>query len=231
MKAGMHQPNFIPWMGYFYKIYKSDVFILGDDVQYSKENYINRNRIKTPQGDLWLSVPVKSGGNRYKINEVIISNETDWRARQLKTIEAFYKKAPYFSDYYDEFRSVLMQDWIKLSDLNISLIRNICKVLDIKTDIVISSHLKVEGSSTERIINTCKAVGADGYLSGSGGAKYQDEAMFTQNSIKLTYVNFKQKPYKQLWGEYAGNLSILDYIFNCGFDIKNFWSENEASGV
>jgi hypothetical protein len=223
MKIGIHQPNYIPWMGYFYKIYNSDVFVIGDAVQFSKDSFINRNRIKTPQGVLWLTIPVKQDSYKHLINEVIISNDTDWRARQLKSIEVFYKKAPYFGDYYDEFRTILMQDWRKLSDLNICLIKSICKALDINTEIVVASGINVEGSSTQRIINTCNALSADEYLSGSGGAKYQDEEMFEQNSIKLSYLDFKQMPYKQLWGDYTSNLSILDYIFNCGLDIKSFW--------
>lgn len=231
MKIGIHQPNYIPWMGYFYKIYKSDVFVIGDGVQFSKDGFINRNRIKTSQGALWLTVPVKQDSYKHLINEVIISNETDWKTKQLKSIEVFYKKAPYFSDYYEELRTIIMQDWVKLSDLNICMIKSICNVLNIETEIIIGSQLKVQGSSTERIINTCKAVGADEYLSGRGGTNYQDEEMFAQNSIKLTYLNFNQMPYKQLWGEYLENMSVIDYIFNCGFDIKTFWNKIEAADI
>ncbi|MGI6776574.1 MAG: WbqC family protein [Acetivibrionales bacterium] len=229
MRVAVHQPNYIPWMGYFYKIYKSDVFVILDDVQYVKRSFINRNKIKTHRGELWLTVPVSfTEGSRCKINRVNINNEQDWKHKHLQNIEINYKKSAHFNEYFAEFKSVLMQDWTKLSDLNIVLIKNICKVFGIGTDILCSSQLEVEGDSTERIINICKTLGADEYLSGSGGAKYQDEGMYHRHNIKLVYSNFVQEPYQQLWGDYIRNLSIIDYMFNCGLNIRDFWERTQA---
>lgn len=224
MVVSIHQPNYIPWTGYFYKIYKSDIFVFLDDVQYIRRGFINRNRIKTHQGVSWLTVPVENKGNYgCKINQIKIKNDPDWRKNHLRTIESNYKRSDYFNVLYDVLKDCLMANHDRLSDLNMDIIKNICKLLDIKTEMVLSSELNINTKGTERIISICKALGADEYLSGSGGAKYQDEKMFEENSIRLVYSDFRENPYKQLWGEFIGGLSVIDYIFNCGCDIKKIF--------
>jgi hypothetical protein len=222
MVVSVHQPNYIPWMGYFYKIQKSDMFVILDDVQYIRRGFINRNRIKTHQGISWLTVPVENKGNYgCDINEIKIKNDLIWKKDHLKNIEMNYKRSNFFNDYYDVFKSCLMKDYGRLAELNIDLIKTICRLLNIKTEMVLSSALNINETSTERIIGICEAFGADTYLSGSGGAKYQDEKMFEDHSIKLVYSHFTEKPYKQLWGDFSGGLSVIDYIFNCGYRIEN----------
>lgn len=231
MVVSVHQPNYIPWMGYFYKIKKSDIFVILDDVQYIKKGFINRNRIKTHQGISWLTIPVENKGNYgCNINEISIKNDLNWKEKHLKNIEMNYKKSDFFHDFYDVFKNCIMKDYDKLSKLNIDIIKAICQLLNIKTEMILSSALNIEETSTERIISICKAVGADSYLSGSGGAKYQDEKMFEDHSIKLKYSDFSEKQYKQLWGEFSGGLSIIDYIFNCGFKTENAWGNMKEEG-
>lgn len=217
MIVGIHQPNYIPWIGYFYKILNSDVFVILDDVQYIKNSFINRNKIKTPQGDCWLTVPVCYKGNfGSNINEVKINNELKWNDRHLKTISMNYSKAKYFNKYYEDIYNIIKSEYTYIDQLNINLITYFCKQLKIHTKIVKSSELNVNGNSTERLINICKTLKADTYLSGKGGEKYQDEDMYRKNGIKLIYTNFKHPFYTQLWGEFIPNLSILDLLFNCG---------------
>ena len=224
MVVSVHQPNYIPWLGYFYKIQNSDIFVILDDVQFIRRGFIHRNRIKSPQGGSWLTVPVESKGNYdCGINEIKIKNELDWKENHLRSIEMHYKRSDFFLDFYDVFKSCLMKDYDKLSDLNIGIIKTICRLLNIKTEIILSSEFNINETGTERIISICKAVGADTYLSGSGGAKYQDEKMFKDHSIKLVYSDFTDKPYKQLWGDFLGGLSVIDYIFNCGYKTENAW--------
>lgn len=222
MVVSVHQPNYIPWMGYFYKIQKSDIFVILDDVQYIRRGFINRNQIKTHQGFSWLTIPVENKGNyACKINEIKIKNDLDWKENHLKLIETNYKKSDFFNDFNQIFKSCLMMDYDKLYELNIDIIKIICHFLNIKTEFILSSALNINETSTERIISICKALGADSYLSGSGGTKYQDEKMFEDHSIKLLYSDFSEKPYKQLWGGFSGGLSVIDYIFNCGNKTKN----------
>lgn len=222
MVVSVHQPNYIPWMGYFYKIQNSDIFVILDDVQYIRRSFINRNLIKTHQGILRLTVPVENKGYYgCNINEIKIKNNLNWKQNHLKNIEMNYKRSEFFRDFYNIFKSCLLRDYEKLSELNIDIIKITCQLLNIKTEMILSSTLGINETSTERIISICKAIGADTYLSGSGGAKYQDEKLLEENSIKLVYSDFSEKPYKQLWGDFSGGLSIIDYIFNCGYSIEN----------
>lgn len=224
MIASIHQPNYIPWLGYFYKIYKSDVFVILDDIKYIKNSYINRNKIKTPQGSMWLTIPVVYKADlKLKINEVITKDELNWNEKHLKNIEMNYKKTKYFYDFYEVFRDLLLKDYKTICDLNIAIIKKICEVLNIDTEIKLSSELKVDGKSTERLINICKITGTDTYLSGKGGKKYQDEELFRKNNIKLMYSDYNEKKYEQLWGDFLKKMSILDFIFNTGFDIKRIF--------
>lgn len=221
MIVSMHQPNYIPWLGYFYKIYKSDVFVIADDVQYTKHSYINRNKIKTSQGSLWLTAPVNFKNSlKQNINQVKTKDKLIWKKKHLRTIEQYYKKAEFFNDFYELFRETLLKEYDTISDLNISMIKSICKLLGINTEIILSSELNVNGKKLERIINICKAVNVDIYLSGQGAKKYNDLQLFEENNIKLVYTDFKIIEYDQLWGDFIGNMSVIDYIFNCGFDIK-----------
>lgn len=224
MIVSVHQPNYIPWIGYFYKIYKSDIFVFMDDVQYIRKGFINRNRIKTHQGVSWLTIPVENKGNYgTDINKMKIRNDLQWQENHLKNIEMNYKRSDYFNDFNSIFKDCLIKDYDNLGQLNIYIIKSICRLLNIKTEIILSSELNIKETGTERIISICRAVGANMYLSGSGGSKYQDEKMFEDNSIQLVYSDFKEKQYKQLWGDFAGSLSVIDYIFNCGYEIEKAW--------
>ena len=224
MIVSIHQPNYIPWIGYFYKIRKSDIFVFLDDVQYIRRGFINRNRIKTHQGVSWLTVPVDSKGKyESNINEIEIRDDLNWKENHLRNIEMNYKRSDYFNDFFDIYKDCLMKNNDKLSELNIDIIKTICKLLNIKTEIVLSSELNIKETSTERLISICKLVGANKYLSGSGGSKYQDEKKFEDNSIELVYSDFHEKQYKQLWGDFTGSLSVIDYIFNCGYEIEKAW--------
>jgi hypothetical protein len=224
MVVSIHQPNYIPWIGYFYKIHKSDIFVFLDDVQYTRRGFTNRNRIKTHQGVSWLTIPVENKGNyESDINEMKIRNDLNWKENHLKNIEMNYKKSACFNDFYSVFKDCLNKNHENLSDFNIDMIKVICKLLNIKTEFVLSSELNIQETSTERLISICKVLGANKYLSGSGGSKYQDEKIFEDNSLQLVYSDFYEKQYKQLWGDFTGSLSVIDYIFNCGYNIEKTW--------
>jgi hypothetical protein len=222
MVVAIHQPNFLPWLGYFYKIAKSDVFVLLDNVQYSKNGFINRNKVKTPPGiELWLTVPVKSNGlSDLLIKDVHISNQIDWRKKHLQTLEMSYKRSRYFNQLYDDIKKVYYEvDWNNLCLFNISLLKMIIDKLDLKTQLITASELNVEGKSTQLLINIIKKLNGQTYLSGYGGSKYQDEDLFEKAGITLQYYDFKPPTYPQLWGNFISKLSVIDLLFNCGFEI------------
>ena len=222
MTVSIHQPNFIPWLGYFYKIAKSDVFVLLDDVQYTKNGFTNRNRIKTPQGELWLSLPIKQSGNfGQTINDCIIQQKEIAVKKNLNSIKLNYGKAKYFHQYFEQLCSLMNTDTESLAELNILLIQWVCECLDINTKIVRSSLLNLSGNeSTERLIEICSKLNGKIYLSGKGGFNYQDETLFEREKITLERSSFAPPVYHQLWGDFIGGLSIMDTLLNCGPDTK-----------
>ena len=214
--VGIHQPNFLPWIGYFYKIAKSDVFVLLDNVQYAKNSFINRNKIKTSQGAAWLTVPVSFKFGQL-INKVKINNETNWREKHLKTLEMNYKKAKFFEVVFNKIEQIYYsRDWGNLRNFNIELIKFAILYLRLNRKLVKASDLGVQGKGTELLIQITKKVNGDTYLSGFGGAKYQDEQLFVQEGIELKYYNFHHPKYDQCWKDFIPNLSIIDLFFNVG---------------
>jgi hypothetical protein len=195
---------------------KCNIFIFLDNVQFSKNSFQNRVKIKTPQGTQWLTVPVhfRFGQLTY---EVKIDNQTNWREKHLKTFEMNYKRAPFFDEVYFLLKDIYLKaKWTSLVDFNIELIMKICGYLDIKPNITMASTLGVEGKATELLIGLIKKVGGNIYLSGTGGMKYQDEERFKEEGIELVYSDFVHPIYPQLWGDFIGGLSIIDLLFNMG---------------
>jgi len=220
--VSIHQPNFLPWIGYFYKIINSDIFVFIDDVQYIKRSFINRNKIKTKDGSQYIKLSLLQKG-RYKqlINECELYNKDENVRIILNSIKTNYSKTNCFNKYFEEFEYILNTNTNNLAELNILLIKWILKILKIDVEIKRSSELNnVIGTSTERLASICKDVGGNVYLSGFGGIKYQDESIFNKYNIELKITDFKHPVYNQLWGEFVPNLSIIDLIFNYGEDSR-----------
>lgn len=218
MIISIHQPNFMPWLGYFYKIARSDIFVLLDDVQYTKNSYINRNRIKTPQGEMWITLPVmQSGSFGQNINHCVIQRKDEAVRKILNAVRLNYGRSPYFARYYTEFEDVMQSRTDYLSELNTELIRWACNRLGITTPLVTSSSLNVhKKNSTERLIEICKTLDCSTYLCGKGGTKYQDETLFAANGIAVNVSPFRRPVYSQLWGSFVPDLSVIDLLFNAG---------------
>jgi len=215
MIVAIHQPNFIPWLGYFYKIAKADVFVLLDDVQYTKNSFINRNRIKTPQGKLWLTIPViHSGQFGQLINEVKIQNPGRSLNKIIKSIESNYIKAPFFDEVFNIVETGLIQT-DNLAEINEAMIVEILGYLGVGTRIIRSSDLAInETNSSHRLVKICEVLGAKTYLSGFGSSNYQENEVFVKAGIKSEVYDFIHPEYTQLWGEFTHSLSILDVLFN-----------------
>ncbi len=218
MTVSIHQPNFIPWIGYFFKIYKSDTFVILDNVQFTKNSLINRNQIKTPQGAAWLTLPVEQSGKfGQTIKECRIHNKELTVKKTISTLQSNYSRAPYFKDHINKLSVLMNEAGESLCEMNISIIRWLIRELEIETKIVLSSDLDaVQGESTERLVSICEKLGATNYLAGLGAKKYQEDQLFKENNIEIINTPFKYPQYHQQWGDFTPNLTILDVLFNCG---------------
>jgi hypothetical protein len=213
----IHQPDYLPWLGYFYKISQTDIFVFLDDAQFSNEGAHNYHYIKTPQGTFRLKVPViQSLGN--KINEVKTRDDLGWKKKHLQSIEANYKKAPFFKEVFEPFAQILNKQYDTIADLNESIILFFCQELGIKTQFVKASELDVNSKREERVIDICCKLEGTIYYSGTGAKAYQVEDNFKAKGLELVYSNFKPFPYAQLWGEFHHNVSIIDFVMNNGYN-------------
>jgi len=213
----IHQPNYIPWQGFFYKMLKSDIIVFLDNVQYSKNGIINRNRIRTPNGAMWLTVPViTKHSSGQMISEVRIDRTSRWRKKHLNSLRQFYEKTPFFNDYESELEEIYDKEWDRLIDINRRTIEFIAKSLGIEIKTINASSLDVKGDGTERLVRICRELGAGVYLSGESGKGYMEIDRFKEAGIELRFTDFRQPEYKQMYDMFLPNLSALDILFNCG---------------
>ncbi|MDD5674538.1 MAG: WbqC family protein [Chitinivibrionales bacterium] len=219
MKIAIHQPQYMPWSGYFHKMASCDLFVFLDDVQFKKNEWQNRNRIRNAQGWQWLSVPTS-----YKfpqcINQVQISYEKEWRTNHLKSLEMCYSSAPGFKLYHSDVINFYGNGWATIDECNIASVNLLMKLLGISTPVERTSSYKFGHSATERLIEICRYFKADTYLAGAGGHDYMDVSLFVKAGINLEFQEFKCPVYPQYWRkreeDFIPNLSMLDLIFNCG---------------
>ena len=212
-----HQPNYIPWLGYFYKIYKSDVFVFLDDVQFIKKGMQNYHYIQTPNGPFRLKIPVKESRGDL-INEVITKDDLGWKQNHLRIIEENYKSAPFFKQVFFDYEEIVSKDYKNLSLMDISIIQFICKKLGILSNFISSSDLRLTSIKEERIIDIVKTLNGTVYYSGTGARAYQNEDNFLSKGIQLRYSDYVPFIYPQLFDPFNSNVTILDYLMNCGYD-------------
>ena len=216
MIVAVHQPQYLPWLGYIHKMIQADVFCYLDNVQYKKNEWQNRNRIKTAQNWQWITVPVCYRFPQ-KINEVEINNKQKWVKKHFQALVTNYSKAPYFEDYFSTLEECFSRDWKWLSDLNVFLIEHLRGLLALQQKTtVLASSLSLSDDPTDRLVDICKSVGADTYLSGQDGANYMNLDRFTENNIKVIFQEFHHPVYPQLYDEFQSHLSVVDLLFNCG---------------
>jgi len=218
MIVTIHQPEHLPWLGFFDKMRQADVFVLLDTTQFAKDDFQNRNRIKSAKGPAWLTVPVfKKGRSEQSILDAEICNDRNWRNRCWSLIYQNYRDAPYFADYRQFFEELYAQKWSKLVELNTAIIRYLTEQLGLKTKLVMASELDVyERGSTRVNLTICRVLGADVYFSGKFGRQYLDETQFAEHGIKVRYQDFYHPVYPQLWGDFLSHMSVVDLLFNCG---------------
>ena len=220
------QSNYIPWKGYFDAINSVDELILYDDMQYTKNDWRNRNKIKSAQGYQWLTIPIDVKGKLFqKINQAKASEHyKGWRIKHWKTIQINYAKSPYFKTYKDAFEYLYLgTNEMFLSKINYSFIRLINSLLGITTPIRWSSEFILNEERNERLVELCKETSATDYYSGPAAKSYLNETLFKQAGIKVHYLNYSGYPsYKQLYGSFIHEVSIIDLLFNMGPESKNY---------
>jgi hypothetical protein len=217
LKIAIHQPNFFPYPGFFHKLINVDTLVLLDDVQFEFD-LTNRNKIITKNND-WtrISIPTNKSNKFYPINKVEINNKINWKKNNWKLIFDSYCDSPFFHIYEEYLKNLFSQDWKFLFDINYDTLKKTFDWLDFRINIVLSSSLNITGSATERLVNICKVLDSNEYVSGIGGKIYLDENLFNSNNIKLSFQNYSPVEYTQHNSKhFIENLSILDLLMNMG---------------
>jgi len=215
MKITIHQPNFIPYLGFFDKCDYSDILVIYNSTQFKKNDFQNRNRIKGKGGGFWLTVPVTyTFGD--KINEVRLNNNLDWRSKHLKSIEVCYSKSKYFNKYFPMIKEIYNEDWEFLSDFNTRIIKLFLEEVGIKCKIVLSSDLNIGSKRTEALVDMCNRLNGETYISGGDGKNYINFDSFANENIKVEFQNYQHPDYKQNFGEFNPYMCLLDLLFNEG---------------
>ena len=212
-----HQPSYLPWLGLFDKISMADAFIFLDQVQYQPEDFNNRNKIKTDQGEKWLSVPVLRKGYLDKaISEININNNVPWERKHWRSIKLAYQKAPFFDKYADQFENIYLSSWEKLIDLNEKLMRLIMGEIGLDVQWYNGSECNVTGRKQHLILGMCKEFGADTFIFGGQGKDYVDVKLFEKAGVSVIFHDYNHPTYSQINGDFISHLSIIDLLFNCG---------------
>lgn len=223
-KVVITQSNYIPWKGYFDAIAGVDECILYDDVQYTRRDWRNRNQIKTPAGLQWLTVPVQVKGKfEQRIQDVFIDS-VDWSNDHLKAFHQNYKRSKFFDEIYSLMENEYAKNnFVKLSELNRHFIQVICSYLKIDTKITSSSEYQLVDGKTERLVSICQQTNATEYISGPAARNYLDESLFKNAGIALKWLDYSgYQNYPQLWGDFVHQVTILDLLFNCGSDSRDY---------
>ena len=208
----------MPWPGLFFKAVHADTLVLLDDVQFPLGgSWVNRNRFKNDQGELWLTVPVwKRGRSLQRIDRVEICNEENWQKKHLFSLEHAYKHAPYWRDHLGFCLEIYQTQWQHLLQLNLKILKYFRVALGLARPFLLNSTLAIDSNGSQRLVDICTALGAGKYLTVHSSQKYLDQELFRRHSIDLIYYKYDAPIYPQLWGDFRANLSTLDLLFICG---------------
>lgn len=212
-----HQPVYLPWLGLFHKIALADSFVSFNQVQYLPKDWNNRNRIKTQQGPIWLTVPVLRKGYLEKtISMIEVNNNESWRRKHWRSILSNYRSAPYFAKYADFFEDVYQREWRLLTDLDEYMLRWFLDTLGLRVEFRSASDFDFQGEKSSLVLDMCRQLGAETYIFGALGRAYANLKEFEEASVRVVFQNYLHPEYLQQFGPFISNLSILDLLFNCG---------------
>lgn len=231
MRVGIIQSNYVPWRGYFDFIDSVDMFVFHDDLQYTKNDWRNRNRILTPNGLRWLTVPVNYKTVSQRIDEVSIDYRQSWARNHLNLLEANYRRAPFFQTYVSQYADIVTHEFPSISRLNVVLCRWILPILNIHTPTLMSCDLNPSGSKSERLIDLLLKLGATSYLSGPSASAYLDLELFQRHGIRVEYKSYDYPPYPQFQTSFCGDASILDLLFHTGPDARHYLKSRSLDRV
>ncbi len=232
MRVAILQSNYIPWKGYFDIINSVDFFVIYDEVQYTKNDWRNRNMIKTAEGASWITIPASQKNLSQKISETTVCLK-DWNKKHLKTIQYTYAKASGYKEFRDFFEGLYVNvPSDNLSEINTYFLKNICEVLDIKTTFINSSDLDLIEGKTERLVDICQKLNATSYISGPAAKNYLDVSLFHTSNIEVEWIDYSNYPvYPQLYGEFNHYVSIIDLILNTGKQANTFLKTSSTHAV
>lgn len=213
----IHQPGYMPWVGYFHKMMSCDTFVFLDDVQYERGGWQNRNKIRTSEGYVWITVPTKSTMGDV-INQVKIDNTKRWMKKHKMAIEVNYSKSNFFKEYWSYFESIYEKKFDLLIDIDMEIIKIFIKLLKIDTKMIFSSELKITTKNSDRILDICKRLDADVYVSGALGTNYLNLDDFERQGISVKFQHVQHPVYQQRFEPFMPNMSALDLFFNEGAD-------------
>lgn len=225
MILSSHQPNFLPYMGVIYKVYRSDVIVLSDDVQFSKKGMHNYNFIRTKDGSKRITVPVEAHHDT-RLCDVMVSDPERNLPRVCRTLREAYAKSEYFDEGNELIEVIedMTRENLRMTELNIGLIRHILYRMDIDTEVLIATeNLVLTGHKDDRILAMCEQTSADVYYSGTGAKVYHDEELYREKGIDLAYSDYEPVIYRQKYGLFLPNMSSIDYVFNEGYRIPEVW--------
>ena len=215
MRVAIHQPQYLPWLGYLDKLDSADVFIVLDTVQFKKHEWQNRNRIRTKEGWHWLTVPII---DRFpeRIDQVEINARADWSRKHRQALRLHYGRAPHWEPLGPALLAVLERPWTRLRDVNVAVLDLLCDQLGVATRRLFASSLSAREEPTDRLIDLCRAVGGTDYLAGESGPGYMDLGRFAQAGIAVSAQDYRHPEYPQQYTPFVSHLSVLDLLFNCG---------------
>lgn len=211
----IHQPVYLPWLGFFNKIARSDIFVFLDDVQYEKNGWQNRNKIRTLDSSIWLTVPVKSKFG-INLNQIEIDNTSNWISKHKKSIIQNYCKSNYFNSYWKNFELVYNKKFKNLIDLNLNLIKILLNEFNIPTKLLFSSDLHVKKQGSDRILEICMILNSNHYLSGEAGINYLNTDDFNKQNIEIEFQNYLHPIYEQVYPNFIPSMAAIDLLFNLG---------------
>lgn len=214
----IHQPDFMPHIGFFDKLLKADLWIIYDDVQFLRQGWHHRDKIKTPEGEKWLTLNIHKAPRETNINSIKLSNHTNWNKKHLDMIKNCYSKASAFSEIYPHIEQLYTVQYDKLIDMNMATIKLLLKLFNIHIKYKFSSQFITNKTSNERLVELLKHVRASHYISGCGAKTYFHNKPFEDSHIKVIQHKFNHPCYPQIYGDFISNLSSIDLLFNCGIE-------------
>ncbi|MFW3341630.1 WbqC family protein [Aliarcobacter butzleri] len=216
----IHQPDFLPYLGFFHRLLYADLFVILDDVQFIKSGWHNRDQIKVPYGSkkIWITLSVHKTKTDTNINQVTISMDSKGKQKFLNQIIENYRKSKYFKEIEPLISRIILNEENNLSLYNINIIKELIKIFDIDIEIIIASTLNHVGKANDMNVDILKKVKATHYLSGVGAKDYHDDVPFEKENIEVIWQDFKHPVYPQLYGEFIPYLSSIDLLFNCGIE-------------